>query len=35
MTMFAYIVSFMLGWLAHKATDMYDRKREKEEQNDR
>lgn len=35
MTVFALIVSFMLGWIAHKVADMYDRKREKEEQNDR
>lgn len=31
MTVFAFIISFMLGWIAHKAADMCDRKREKEE----
>lgn len=30
MTVFDCIVCFMLGWIAHKASDMYDRKREKE-----
>lgn len=30
MTVFYLIVSFMLGWIAHKVADMYDRKREKE-----
>jgi hypothetical protein len=30
MTVFACIISFILGWIAYKATDMYDRKREKE-----
>ena len=30
MTVFACIISFILGWLAYKAADMYDRKREKE-----
>lgn len=31
MTAYACIVCFILGWLAHKAADMYDRKREEEE----
>lgn len=31
MILFALIVSFMFGWLAHKAADMYDRKREEVE----
>ena len=30
MTAFACIVCFMLGWIAHKAADMYDKKMEKE-----
>lgn len=30
MTVFACIVCFMLGWITHKAADMYDRRREKE-----
>lgn len=30
MTLFACIISFMLGWIVHKVADMYDRKREKE-----
>jgi hypothetical protein len=34
MTVFACIICFMLGWIAHKAADMYDRKREKRYQND-
>lgn len=34
MTLFACIISFILGWIAHKAADMYDRRREKEAQDD-
>jgi hypothetical protein len=30
MTLFVCIVSFMLGWIAYKAADMYDRKRDTE-----
>lgn len=34
MPLFACIVSFMLGWIAYKVADMYDKKREKEAQNE-
>lgn len=30
MILFALIVSFMLGWIAHKLADMCDRKREED-----
>lgn len=35
MTVFACIISFILGWIAYKAVDMYDRKRERRYQNDK
>lgn len=31
MILFACIISFILGWIAYKAADMYDRKREEDE----